>query len=464
MVRFFSLVKFVVLALVIVSAKIPSVIAFDIDIKGLAVQEKLRVPVYYAATSGLPPSSMEDYINNPMPFKMEARYIVDRFSARRNNQLWLNAILTSNSRDKLRTFENSLLQFSRLIKNDMFKGDRLVFDLNPVHGTSVSINNIELGTIPNLDFQTALVSIWFGEKQPSKKFAEQIRQAPSSKDSRAFLALEIQSSRASQLKALQSRLSNNSDSKVIAAAPESNTAARSNKVAQMETKKQSSTQGKATTSSRAVTPRKQQTKPVKVAKSAPSKPKDSGAKSGTKSGTKKETKSSVVKSTAKEQSSKLAKVSPRQTVKKPLSDKTSENLLAGKKQSSTSSKVAKVEPPVSVVDQMFAMLKQDYQAELKQYIEQNAKPAPPIRVRKKPKGQATLRLSLVNEDNKLVVIDSTLLKGEFDGPLLDALHKSVKRLKSMPPIPEAIADQSMNIEVTLDFSRCKRSTSAWICF
>ena len=86
------------------------------NVTGLAVQEKLRVPVFYAATSGYPPKDLNTFVSDPLPFKMEARYIVDRFSARRNNQLWLNAILRTNSRDELKQFESALLQFSKLIK------------------------------------------------------------------------------------------------------------------------------------------------------------------------------------------------------------------------------------------------------------------------------------------------------------------------------------------------------------
>ena len=457
------LIKFVVFAFGVIFVKVSNVAAFDDELKGLAVQEKLRVPVYYAAISGLPPTSVEDYVSNPMPFKMEARYIVDRFSARRNNQLWLNAILTSNSRDKLKTFENSLLQFSRLIKNDMFKGDRLVFDLNPVHGTAVSINDIELGVIQNLDFQTALVSIWFGEKQPSKKFAKQIRKSPSSRERKAFQALKIQPSRAGQLKALQTRLLAKHESvaqvskgDTVKNAGQKNVAAgiEKTKVAAAPTavssnKKQSATNAN-NNSNKVKVAKAEQTKPAKVedkiVKKQPPKTKTPAAKN-TDSGAKEQTaKRSVANNN---QSANVAKQ------KQP--EKTKNN-------QPEATKVAKLEAPVSVVDQMFAMLKQDYQAELKQYIEQNAKPAPPIRVRKKPKGQATLRLSVVNDGNKLKVTDSNLIKGEFDGALLEALHKSVRRLQSMPPIPEAIANQSMEIEVTLDFSRCKRSTSAWICF
>lgn len=449
------LIKSVVFVFGVIFVNVSNAAAFDDELKGLAVQEKLRVPVYYAAISGLPPTSLEDYVSNPMPFKMEARYIVDRFSARRNNQLWLNAILTSNSRDKLKTFENSLLQFSRLIKNDMFKGDRLVFDLNPVHGTAVSINDIELGVIQNLDFQTALVSIWFGEKQPSKKFAKQIRKPPSSKERKAFQALKVQTSRANQLKALQTRLLAKQESvapvnsiDTAKSASQKNAAENKAKVATAPTTVSSSNNRSTTSSNQVKVAKAEQTKNAKkekVVTKQPPKTKPSVAKSI----------DSVANKTAKRaivnnnQSTNVAKQKQPETIKNNQPETT---------------KVAKLEAPVSVVDQMFAMLKHDYQAELKQYIEQNAKPAPPIRVRKKPKGQATLRLSVVNDGSKLKVTDSNLIKGEFDGALLEALHKSVRRLQSMPPIPEAIAGQPVQIEVTLDFSRCKRSTSAWICF
>ena len=443
---------------------LPLVQASEPALTGLAVQEKLRVPVYYAATSGFPPKSVNAFINDPMAFKMEARYIVDRFSARRNNQLWLNAMLTSNSREELRTFEDALLQFSRLIKIDMFKGDRLIFDINPVRGTAVSINNVQLGIIEDLKFQAALVSIWFGDRGPSRKFVEQISQPPSNKMARAFNDLKIQSKRSASLKRLQTAMlsAKNTNTK--------NTASESVKKAQQqETMSKNSVKATANPSLARKTPVKEANVKTNTLSSEAASSTQSNNVASKQPLPKPE---KQAQTTAKQkQSQTAAQDALVEDIKENIIAMDSEKPLAkaaavtqsSQKTSVSADKVAKVEL-LSVVDQMFNSLKLDYQAELKQYIEQNARPAPPMKVRRKPKGKATLQVFLKGEGEKVVVQDSQIIDSQFDQTLLDAMHSSLRRLKSMPPVPEAIADQLISIEVTLDFSRCKRSTSAWLCF
>jgi|GEM_PF-3399784 len=448
MAKTLSYYLFYTISLIFISFVSQFAVAAEEKITGLAIQEKLRVPVYYAATSGYPPKSLADYINNPMPFKMEARYIVDKFSARRNNQLWLNAILTSNSRDELKTFEQALLRFSKLIKTDMYKGDRLVFDLNPVKGTSVSINGINLGTISDLNFQSALVSIWFGSKQPSKKFAEQIRKAPSSSELKAFNDLKVQSKNNVRLERLQTAMleTGSTTAEVVAVAtPKAKVpAVKSNSSNQNNTQ-----QAQKKPISEGDSQSTKQNEQAKVAQSA----------------TNKTSKSSDSQQTTNQpQSQTPAKKAPEKTPVANVKVETPKSKPVTKQKPKVEkTQVAKVEP-LSVVDQMFNSLRSDYRAELKQYIEQNARPVPPIRVRKKPKGEATLRITLVNKDNKPVVQDSTTLQSEFDDNLMEAVHSAVKRLKSMPPIPQAIADSAITVDVTLNFAKCKRSTSTWICF
>ncbi|TQV75469.1 hypothetical protein FLL45_11150 [Aliikangiella marina] len=431
------------------------------NITGLAVQEKLRVPVFYAATSGYPPKDLATYIADPLPFKMEARYIVDRFSARRNNQLWLNAILRTNSREELKQFEDALLQFSKLIKIDMFKGDRLVFDLNPVRGTSVSINDVPLGTISNLNFQTALVSIWFGDKQPSKKFAEQIRTAPTAALLKEFNALTVQTSKNARLRTLQASLEATPEASQSAEAEENS--ANQAEVGASEVVAQSGDANNVTAE-----PTQSEAPQQTVQNESPT---DSNTAGNVAATTAQATASSVTpdRSDTKQASADkpAAKTEPKPATT-IVRNETQPPVKAPANQPATQNnqqdvKVAKVEE-VSVVDQMFASLRNDYSAELKLYIEQNARPVPPRKVRRKPKGNATLRVTLFNSEGKLLVRDSEKVSGEFEGELLQSMYDSIERLQSMPPIPEAIADLAITIDVTLDFAKCKRSTSAWICF
>jgi hypothetical protein len=410
---------------------------------GLTIQESLRVPVYYAATYGFAPKTLDGYINNPMPFKMEARYIVDKFSSRQNNQLWLNAMLTSNSREELRKIEGALLVFSRLIKTDMYKGDRLVFDLNPVHGTSISINGVALGVIKDLKFQSSLVAIWFGERQPSKKFAEEIRSAPSGKILEEYSALEVQNNQKNRFTTLQTAMNapnqNNTPSaaeevkKPSVAAPEiakASEAIKESVASSVQTDRLKTAKAETTTSDL-------KTKTPPVASKADDTP------------VKAEQKPSVA-------ADNIVQSSETKVVQQPAN-------VAENESQDNQLRLASV-PKRSVVDQMFDSLSNDYQADLKQYIEQNARPAPPFSVRKKPQGKAQIEVSLAYENKKTIVVDSQLVEGAFDETVTEEFHKSVKRLKSIPPIPEAIADQTITVQVTLDFEKCTRSVSTWICF
>lgn len=418
---FHLLIKNILLFILLISSGIEAVSSAEVVLKGLAIHEELRVPVYFAATSGTPPGSAEEFKLHPQPFKVEARYIVEKFSARRNNRLWMNAILVGNSRQALKEVEQSVLQFSQLIRFEMRKGDQIVFDIDPTKGTNVSLNGIALGLIKDIGFQSALINIWFSERQTTKIFAEQIRSKPNSKMLKEFHSLTFQANRLRPIKALQEALVSKQPENFIETDPTNNQQAnikppvnqsdkRNDRVAKIENKKITQTQNKSVR--RTTTPKQDQTKTNK---------------------------SQTRNDKTKKKSSPVAKGSVSPT------------------------KVAKTESD-SVVDQILNTLRSDYQIDLKEYFEKKSRPIPPVSIRRKPNGRAVMSVSIRKEKNKMVIVNTQIQSSSFAATLDESIHQSVKRLSAIPNMPDALKEETIIVDVTLDFARCRRATSAWICF
>lgn len=417
------LLKNFILFSLFISVNFTTISAAEVELKGLAIHEELRVPVYFAATSGSPPKSTEVFIKQPQAFKVEVRYIIEKFSARRNNRLWMNAILVGNSREKLKSVEQAVLEFSRMIRFEMRKGDQIVFDIDPTKGTTISLNGINLGVIKDIGFQSALINIWYSERQTTKIFSQQIRTKPNYKVLKKFQALSFQANRVKPVIALQAAL-------IEADRAEIN---QDVKLADNQQSGNSSTEN-------------QSKKSVDRVAKAESKKATKTPKRSTKS-TKK---NSVIKKSQTQ--SKNSKSKNEKSKTPPIKNRTRNQ-----------TKVAKIESS-SVVDQIFNTLRNDYQIDLKEYFEKKSRPIPPVKIRRKPRGKAVLSISIRKEQQKMVIINTQITTSDFEASLQDAIHQSVKRLSAIPVMPDALKDEIIIIDVTLDFSKCRRATSAWICF
>ena len=409
-------------------------ISAETELKGMAVLERLQQPVYYAATSGLPPASAAEFEKNPMPFSMYARYAIEKISARRNSQLWLNALLVSSGREEIKKMEQAVLIFKAIVRNEMHKGDELTFEIQPAAMTVMRINGAELAQVKSVEFQHALVKYWFGDRLTSKQFAQDIRQRPSARmmaeyinlipDSRANArAVAIRNSLTSQLSNGQPQV----DTKLAANQTNTNTKASTNqqspkvnKVAKQDAPQSNQKQTKTSNST--------QSKPA-TKRAANNNPQKSTNKTNT---------SSTNDKTAKTNANKVA--------------------------TADSSKKEAIGLNDSLFTQLFASLREDYLSEVTDYVQLSAKPTPSRKVRKVPKENAKLQVKLRFSGERMQVEGIEVVEGDFDELLVEALKESVTNLKKIPVAPEAIRSESFTLNVALNFAKCKRSTSAWICF
>ena len=431
----------------------------NLAIKGLAIQEKFREPIFYAATFAEEATTNDELASLSSPFQMEARFIVEQYSARQNHQLWVGAILINNSREKLKPMAGAFKKFSASMKTPMKKGDRLLFNFVPEQGTEITLNGVKIGEIEQPDFQSALLASWYGKRPPSKEFATKIRALPSNQELREFHALRATPERVTQLRvAFESEttvVSSNSANSNSVQRPEQKLAAtefngRSKpsgnlKIAKVDTKPVTKTSN----SSKA--PAKKQTKPQenppnKVVQQKP-----------------------VTKPAPKKQPPAVKK-QPTSTASKPKPSNDNSTTRVAKIEKPKVEKIVTSKPPedsddgLDVVDQMIQLLTQDYVQEVKSYIEQQAQPVPPIRVRKTPKSKALIQITFQRDGGSVKVANSKFIRGDYNEALQKVVIESVKKLKNIPPFPESIDTNQLMVEVEIGFGRCKRSISAWVCF
>jgi len=407
------------------------------EILGLAELEQLNKTIYVAAITGTPPSTPADYESNPTSFDMRARYVIEKYSARRNSQLWLNALLVSTSRSEIQNMKQAVVVFKDIIRTEMYKGDELRFSLVASEGTHIYFNDQKLASIKEPEFQLALVRYWFGERIASNRFVDKIKTKPSKKELDSFYALDFDRSKNSRISNIQLNLKKHTEK----ALTENQSI---NKVAKAEN---NASKNRDTTAQ----PNKTKSKAGKNASAR----KDTNQKSSDNQvETKNRNTRMVNSSTSKEQPQNKNNIKG----KSASSDKKTVQKIKDK----ATNKIGK-NTEISLIDGLYEELRSDYLEEVQDYIELNAKPVPSRKIRKKPKGNATITLLLFFDKDKMSVSDLSLVDGEFDDSLTESLFNSVTKLKKLPLSPEAIRKEKFSLEVSLSFKRCKRSTSAWIC-
>ncbi len=394
----------------------------SLPLAGIAVQEKLRVPIFYAAVFSQHSAENDFTRNSNFPIRMEVRYIQDKFSKRQNHQLWIERILINTPRSELEGLSDELLEFSRIMKHEMKKGDQLVFEYYPGAGTQVMLNDVLIKTFKNFEFQKALTAIWYGKRPPTIVFQQALLSQPKQNLVNEFNQLSYDAARKREV----ARLFVKEETVTKVAKAETKT---------VEPKK---TATKNTAAKKQTTPAKKKTPPKKkVVKETQSNKPDSSKK----------------KTNNKE---KAIKKSQPKVIER-------EKPVAPPKQEQSTPQT-KSERASTTFDQIILEMKDDYVEEVKNYIEGKAKPIPPRKVRRKPKSNARILVSFAEKAGAIEITDSKIIAGEFQPELVEVLHQSIRELKKIPLMPTPINDQQLTVEVELSFSKCKRTPSAWLCF
>lgn len=392
-----------------------------LPLAGIAVQEKLRVPIFYAAVFSQHSTENNFTENQNFPLRMEVRYIQDKFSKRQNHQLWIERILINTPRSELEGLSDELLDFSRMMKHEMKKGDQLVFDYYPGSGTRVMLNDVLINTFKNFEFQKALTAIWYGNRPPTIVFQQNLLSSPEQKLVNAFNQLSYDAARKGEVTRVF--VQEETPTKIAKAGNQSPESTKP-KVKKVEVKKKP-------------TPKKKSPPKKAIVKKTQSK------------------KSIDNQKTSKNNNVQVKKSQPKVVEReKPINPPIQQD----------SKPEEKSQRAATTFDQIILEMKDDYVEEVKNYIEGKAKPIPPRKVRRKPKTDARILVSFSEKAGAIKIVDSKIIAGEFQPELEEVLHQSIRELKKIPLMPTPINDQQLTVEVELSFSKCKRTPSAWLCF
>ena len=112
--------------------------------------------------------------NDTVAKRMELKIVADSISARRFGRYWKEAISINNEKQAWEDDVEQIIEFTKLFKGSLKKGDVIDFDYIPNKGTYVTVNNTQLGRIRGSSFFSLLLMSWIGPRPPSESFKEGI--------------------------------------------------------------------------------------------------------------------------------------------------------------------------------------------------------------------------------------------------------------------------------------------------
>ncbi len=148
-----------------------------LELNGYAKANYLLNDFYLAALYLPQPSNDMSVITNPSdPKRMEIRILTKRFSARQFGQYWKETISINNPRDVLQPQIQNVLAFIKLFPVALVEGDVIDIDNVPAQGTLVSINKQLMGSVSDPQFYSLVLNAWIGPRPPNDDFKVNIVQ------------------------------------------------------------------------------------------------------------------------------------------------------------------------------------------------------------------------------------------------------------------------------------------------
>jgi protein TonB len=144
-------------------------------LNGIASYEKLRKEHYLAALYLEEPSNFPDYVL-AMPGKkvMDIRITIDDWSTRSFTSAWTEAMLINNSGAAQNKNKEFIMEFGKLLKDDLKKGDRLLIAYTPNIGSSIVLNGTTLLTTSDDGVFNLLLNTWIGPRPYSSDFKKDL--------------------------------------------------------------------------------------------------------------------------------------------------------------------------------------------------------------------------------------------------------------------------------------------------
>lgn len=163
---------------------------FDqLDLNGLAAFEQLRKEYYVGALY------LDGRASDPAAVlaaagkkRMALHITADRWPPMRFAQQWNQTILINNDSKTLNANVMDVLAFTGIPKDDLVAGDRLLIDLDPAVGTTVTLNGNTLLQTRSAVLFNMLVNTWIGPRPPASDFKRDMLKMPAAPAGTALLA------------------------------------------------------------------------------------------------------------------------------------------------------------------------------------------------------------------------------------------------------------------------------------
>ncbi len=109
-----------------------------------------------------------DYQNTAK--RMQLIIVVDKISARSFGRYWKETISINNDKSIWQDQVQDVIEFSKIFKKTLHKGDIVNIDYLPGKGTYVSVNGDAMGRIRGQSFYSLVLMTWIGPRPPSEQF------------------------------------------------------------------------------------------------------------------------------------------------------------------------------------------------------------------------------------------------------------------------------------------------------
>ncbi len=138
----------------------PLVGGTSMSLYGIGEYENLGELLYIAV---LYVPQLERTIRSGSSKRMAMRIVTDSLSARRFNQLWIDAIMLSSSREERVAQTAQIQKFAKMLKDELIRGDQVSFEyLETGTQTVVLVNQVQIGAVPGDAFFDILLDAWVG--------------------------------------------------------------------------------------------------------------------------------------------------------------------------------------------------------------------------------------------------------------------------------------------------------------
>jgi len=147
-----------------------------------------------------PSSSANEILGSSQRKRMELRF-ANTMSKRRWSQTWTQSIAINSSQENMISAADDLSETLSAFQANLERGDTVIFDYDPLAGTSVSANGVMLVKNKPAALFNLFLSTWIGSVPPTSQFKNAILgTTESNSDYTAFLALSPSPQRIDELK------------------------------------------------------------------------------------------------------------------------------------------------------------------------------------------------------------------------------------------------------------------------